>query len=248
MKKSDTIGVVGAAGSLGGKLIVQVCSRFNNVYGFDVVPDERNAQTGVDPLLLSSDVINKASSVARLDDILENCDVIHWAAPIESARTIPRLPGNALLVLHDSLMGNSVEAAHELMKRKEIDGQIAVAHCLMYDSRTVAVASDIGQSEELVEHLAELGLVPKLMTYEKHDDVMAHEHGYWAVICKVFRPILEDYENRELLTPSAKRFLDAMQDNESRWTDVSYAAIVSNPKLEEVARLVYEKVRNGQHH
>ncbi len=247
MITTKTIEVVGAAGSLGGKLGVQVCSRFSKVYTFDIAKTKKIAQTGIDPRLASSTVINRSVPATTLGEVLERCDVIHWAAPIDTVRSIPRLPSSSLLVLHDSVMSNSVETARELIKREEIDGKIAIAHCLMYDSRAVAVATDISETDRLIQHITDLGLHPEPMTSDEHDDIMAYEHGYWAVICKIFRPKLEEYERRRLLTPSAKKFLEAMRDNESHWTGVSYKAIVSNPKLESVARSVHEKVKNGQH-
>lgn len=246
MSKAETIGVVGASGSLGGKLTMQACLSFENVYAFDIT-DGNLADTGVDPSLSVATITNKPSQAAIIDDVLSNCDVIHWAAPIDTVRTIPWLPKPALLVLHDSVMNNSVEAAHELAKKEEIVGRVAVAHCLMNKEGTVVIARDIGESERLAKHITDLGLNPELMTADEHDNIMAHSQSLWAVICKLLRPELEKYKDRKLLTPSAERFLAAMLDNESYWTDASYEAIVSNPKLESVAESVHEKVRNGQH-
>lgn len=241
----ERVGIVGAAGDLGARMTIQVCSAFEDVYTFDVSPESKRGQQGIDPTLDASQVTRKTHPVSCLDEMLDVCSVVHWAAPIGSVQTIPLLPESAMLVLHDSVMNNSKEAAQQITKRKDIVGQVAIAHCLMNDTRAVAVANDLGEADRIVQHIAELGLEPKLLSIAEHDVMMAHSQGLFAIICRLYRKDLEEYARQGLLTPSGQRLLVAIEDNESRWTPTTFSATVRNPELESVVHAMAETLRRN---
>lgn len=242
MITTERIGVVGAAGSLGGKLGIQICSALEHVYGFDIAENTTSEPlTGVDPNLPTSIIKRRPYPVTKLEEILESCDVVHWAAPIDTVDSMPQLPSPTLLILHDSLMQNSMAAAERLSGRVEVVGQVAIAHCFMNQERKVAVATDLGETERLEQHIRSIGLEPELMSSHEHDTIKAPGQGAWAAICATLRPELEELKKRGLLSPSEERFLAAMEDNESHWTPASYRSIVSNPGIPDVLRRILEK-------
>ncbi|OGL30240.1 hypothetical protein A3D14_02865 [Candidatus Saccharibacteria bacterium RIFCSPHIGHO2_02_FULL_47_12] len=238
----EVIGIVGSAGDLGSKMTVQACSAFEDVRTFDISHAERNALAGIDPLLKASEVENKPQPLNSLDAILDTCSVVHWVAPIEAVEAIPRLPKPSMLILHDSVMSNSLEVARKLSNNEAILGQIVIAHCLMNNERTVVVATDVSGTDRLVKHVEELGLHPKLSDVKGHDVVMAHSQALFAMVCKLYRKELEGYAAQGLLTPSGQRLLTAIEDNESHWTPATFAAIVSNPEIGSVIRSMLEIV------
>ncbi len=240
MNTIENIGIVGAQGDLGSKLVVQVSSAFENTYAFDTSPNIRQALRGIDPNLEASVAANQATIVPTLEEVLDSSTIVHWTAPIESVDTIPRLPESSMLVLHDSVMNNSLEAARQLRNNKAVLGQIAVAHCLMNEERTVVVATDVKETDRVVEHIKELGLQPELMSAKEHDITMAHSQALFAIICKLYRQELEGYAKRGVLTPSGQRLLTAMEDNESRWTHTTFATITSNPEISSVIHSMLE--------
>lgn len=246
MKSPETIGIVGAGGSLGSKLGVQVCSRFARVVGFDISDNWLEPKNAVDPRLKSTDVLRRPTPVASLDQLLILSDVVHWAAPIDTAKSIPWLPHPSTLVLHDSLMSNSLEVVKELRERKEIVGRLAVVHCLMSeepDAPLVSIATNLDGTARVEEHIRAIGLVPELISIEDHDRRKAWQ-GLWAAICTIGRPELERLDALGVLSPSERRLLTAMEANESHWTPASYKSIIRNPFVPELLeRIAIEQVK-----
>lgn len=244
MSITESIGIVGAQGDLGSKLALQAGSAFENIYIFDTSQNIRRAEKAIDPTLETSAANGQLTTMDSLEELLDTCVVVHWAAPIGQVESIPRLPLSSMLVLHDSVMNNSLEAEQKLRDNKEIVGQIAVTHCLMNDERTVVVATDLRETDRLVKHVTELGLRPELMTAKEHDSIMAHSQALFAIICRLYRQELEEYGKRGVLTSSGRRLLTAMEDNDSRWTSTTLSAIASNPELSSVIRSMLEVVES----
>jgi prephenate dehydrogenase len=239
----EVVGIVGAGGDLGSRITVQACSVFEDVRIFDTSQTLKTTLIGINPALKTSTVQNEPQTLKSLDEVLDACSIIHWVAPIESAKAIPRLPKSSMLVLHDSVMANSVEAARKLRSNKAVEGQVAVAHCLTNEELTVVIASEVGDTGRLSNHVNELGLRPKLMSTKEHDLVMAHSQAVFAIICKIYHQELEDYARDGLLTPSGQRLLTAIEDNESHWTSTTFAAIVSNPEIGSVIESMTEVIK-----
>lgn len=242
MNTPEIVGIVGAQGDLGSRMTVQVCSAFENTYAFDISQNVRKAQRGVDPALEASMVANQPTIVSSLKEVLDTCTIVHWAAPIGQVESISWLPAPTMLVLHDSVMSNSLEVARKLGDNEGILGQIALSHCLMNDERKVVIATDMDKTGRLTSHIKEIGLQPELMSVKEHDLIMAHSQALFAIICKLYRQELEEYAKRGVLTLSGQRLLTAMEDNESRWTQTTFATIVSNPEIISVIRSMLEVV------
>lgn len=233
MSRQETIGLVGAAGDLGGKLAVQVCGVYDRVFTFDTTHavDSFRAKTGIDPAIKPTEVAGRPVAVPTITGILESCSIVHWCAPLEAVGDIAALPVGSTLVLHDSVMNNSVVVAERLSERPGVLGKIAVVHCLMNPERRVVVASDTDATTQAYEHMAAIGLRPLEMKATEHDSVMAHSQAIFALLDSALNGRLIDYDERGLLTPSAQQLKKALDDRSSAWTETTIATILSNPEL-----------------
>lgn len=235
MNQVDTIGIVGASGDLGSRLTLQACAaNFDEVLTYDVREAAWPPQSGVDPDLSPHQAIAVPRALRGLDAIVRSCDVIHWCAPIYTANDIPRLPFDATLVLHDSVMSNSRRAAIELSRSAATRGRIVLAHCLMNEEKKVVVGEDFIVTDFSLEHFRRLGLDPMSMKVEEHDYVMAHSQAPLALLSLALRNDLSEYAKSGLLTPSARELQQALDDRAARWTEHTLTTILSNPQLREL--------------
>lgn len=218
------IGIVGL-GDLGGRLAFQAIAVGMDIVTFDIV-QPANPPSAVDPgldiakLSLPPLAPNPAS-------VIEQSDIIHWCAPLSALNSL-RLPKGKQLVLHSSVMNASMQA------KRTLTGNVAVAHCLMNPRRTVVVANDSGDSEQIAQHISELGLSPLQMNHKAHDRVMARSQGIFALLIQHgLKSDLEQWHEQGLLTSSAEELLQAVEHRQSQWTEVTIEAILSNPALKD---------------
>jgi len=241
---TEVIGIVGAAGDLGRKLTLQASAHFDEVLIYDVSTDYAPATRGVDPALSPEAAKSQPQIMNSLEELLSRATVVHWAAPLSATDQIAGLAPGARLVLHDGVMANSRATAEHLTGQLGLADRISVVHCLMNDKCTVVVATDIGDSEHVMDHLEQLGLTPVLLNQKEHDEIMATSQGLFAVICSELNGSLKALDKRGLLTPSGRRLEIAMDDNESHWTSTTLDSALSNKELAQVLRHILDRVES----
>jgi hypothetical protein len=140
------------------------------------------------------------------------------------------IPPGVKLILHDSVMHNSV-AAVEKLRARGVKSEIAIIHCLVNPERTVAIAKDYNNALWISEHIRSIGLSPQSLTIKDHDTLMAHSQAPLAILCQLLVPKLDSYAARGLLTPSAQALRSALENRASNWTEAALQTILSNPML-----------------
>ena len=241
MSDPETIGIVGAGGDLGSRMLVQACGTFERVFITDVKDSEDwvVSEIGVDPSLSTIDDSEPTVSEVNLSELIENSKTVHWCAAARRALDIEELPSDTMLVLHNSVMRGSLEVRKRLLKRPSITGKIAVAHCLVNPMKRVEIASDTPHADEAFDHFESLGLSPHIMRAREHDRAMAETQGLAAFIISYMN---KDIKNVDALirngdiTPSGGRFFEGLNSQDAIWTDETKNTILANPEL---AKLVW---------
>ena len=238
MKNNTRIGIIGASGDLGSQMVVQACSTFEDVSAFDIQQQPRQeALTGIDPSLLRKEtLLSEPGFLTSVGEVMANSAVVHWCAPLEVLTDLEELPSDTLLILHDSVMSNSLGAAEMLKSRTGTYGKIAIMHCLMSPENRVVVATESGEADFIAAHVTDLGLSPFQMSALEHDFVMAHSQAPFALLGQAIGPLLEEYESMGLLTTSAKELKHALDSRAAQWTPETIKAILGNPQLLEFVR------------
>ena len=232
MSRPEIIGIVGAGGDLGSRMTLQTCSAYEQVYAYDPSPMSGLIEVnGIDPEIRQSGVSVTPRFQTSVSAVLESCSVIHWCAPLSGLENVENLPPEAMLVLHDSVMNNSMSAREIVSTKPGVLGKITVAHCLMNPERIIVVASDVVDADELSAHIEKLGLNPYTMTAQEHDFMMAHTQAPLALLSLVLRERLHEYAAKGLLTKSANELMGALDARASQWTPETIHAILSNPEL-----------------
>jgi prephenate dehydrogenase len=233
MKAKPHIGIIGACGDLGSQMVIQACSTFENVNIFDTQRGSRQeAHTGIDPSLLRKEaLLSEPRFLTGAGEVMANSAVVHWCAPLEALADLEELPAGTLLVLHDSVMNNSLRAAERLKPRAGIHGKIAIVHCLMNPEKRVLVATESDNPDSVLAHMSDLSLSPLQMSAQEHDFVMAHSQAPFALLGQALGPLLADYGGKGLLTTSALELKHALDSRAAQWTPETIKAILSNPQL-----------------
>ncbi len=218
------IAIVGISGDLGSQLAENIKHAGHDCIGFR----SKHAQ---DPRLFTQN--------------LENCQIIHWCAPLAALASLENILPNSLLILHDSVMDSSQKAAKQL-KCRIPHAQIAIVHCLMNPEKTVAIADNSANLAGIQKHLSHIGLSPQIIDLAKHDELMAHSQAPLALLCQVLLPILEENQPKGLLTQSAVDLLQTLKHHNLRWTDSTRQSVLGNPKLQILANSIQEIINNQQ--
>ncbi len=230
MNHLETVGIVGSAGDLGSKLFMQGLHTAHNVCGFDVSGLSPQYERAVDPLLLPLDE-GRLPHAVSLNQLVQNCTVLHWCAPVSALETLEILPAQTLLVLHDSVMQNSVEAAEMLQERSCILGGVAIVHCRMNPERTVVINEASDYRERITKHIKLLGLHSVVLSTVENDTLAAQTQGILALLCKTVLPQLKSSHEKGLLPPSGTALYEALTDREARWTSTTLRSLLTNPQL-----------------
>lgn len=224
------IGVFGF-GDLGRRMVAQLLLTNNKVIVFDPmfnIPTMELKQA-IDPSLdgLGSD--HMPTMATSPHDILQKCSLLHWCVPSEALNELPPLPPGCTVVLHDSVMTNSLEA---IRLRDEIE-QFVLAHCLMNDTKRVFVSTEYGSYEMIQSHFIKIGLSPKPTNIVDHDTLMARTQGVFALLIELgIRKELDAAFDSGDLTPSAIELHAAVINREANWTKQTLQSILSNPELQ----------------
>lgn len=215
---TETVGIVGASGDLGGQLV-----KAYQKHGSSVTAYSRS----LDKLA----TLQNISKTVSLGDIAR-CSFIHWCAPLEGLRELSELDSDTILILHDSVMHSSLQAMELVPTHR-----VAIVHWLMNTTGTVVIAEE--STSEIVkvhEHFRELGLRPVVMGLQNHDYIMAHSQAPLALFCKFLMPQLEEYDTLGLLTPSAEALKEVLESRVSHWTPATMDSILGNPELLKLVR------------
>lgn len=213
------VGILGL-GDLGSQLATQIAHA-----GFDIIAlDRNNNKTIEDPK------VRIAQSEA---EVLEHCLIVHWAIPSRLLSNLNDTSENATVILHDSVMNNSLLALNE----RNDGNNFAIAHCLMNDAKRVFIASNGSHSEGAMLHFESIGLSPKLVTIRDHDALMARSQGILASLIKLgLRNELDLASQNGDLTPSADELHRVLMNRELNWTPSTFESILANPELRRVAK------------
>lgn len=198
---NNRVGVIGASGDLGTQLVTRLKEHAVPVYEY-----------------------SRSTAAASLVRLANECAIIHVCAPVEALQAFPKT--NAIIVLHDSVMYTSRQAS-----KKYLGGTAAVVHMLMNEAKTVVIASDMPFSDKIAAHFSDIGLVPRLMTVDEHDYMIARSQAPLALLCKTLLPYLYEQADKGFLTPSGQLLADTLRSRELTWTDATVRSILQNPQL-----------------
>lgn len=229
------IGIVGL-GDLGGRLALQVLATGDTPTVFDIAAPA-HPPSAVDPAISTAGLALPPRE-SSLSVLVEQSDIIHWCAPLSALDSLPALPDDKLLILHNSVMSASIES------KESLGSSTAVVHCLMNEQGTVVIATESDNRERTADHFRALGLRPILKDYREHDRITARSQGIFALLIQHgIRQHLERWHEQGLLTSSAEELLRAVAHRESQWTAVTIGAILSNPALKDFAAELAEELR-----
>ncbi len=232
MSKQESIGIVGAYGDLGRQMAVQATSAYSEVFLYDIPKvSPVSSLQGIDSELSAETLNNRPQIANNLGELVELSDIVHWCAPISGLEDLEKIDEDTTLILHDSVMQNSIEASTDLKQCINVLGTIAIVHCLVNNPNTVVVASDSLGANLAWNHFITLGLSPIYKTVKEHDTAMAQSQGVFALNILRHYADLKQLQSIGLLTQSSLEFLHAMEARVSRWTPVTLKAILSNPEL-----------------
>lgn len=219
------IGIIGI-GDLGSQLATQLLESGRNVLIFDI----DSTRTIED--------INTRIAIS-LAEVLEECALVHWCVPSKALPIEDEPVENVTIILHDSVMHNSIEAIQSRSDRH----LFAIVHCLMNEQKRIFVAHDAPNSGPIMQHLEDIGLSPKLISTKEHDVLMAHSQGILATFIKMgLRSELDEASRAGDLTPSANELHSVLMNRELNWTPSTLESILANPELIHVAQNIVTSV------
>ena len=231
---SEAIGVIGSNGDLGRRMVNQLSAAGCEVVTYDITEKfGLNDKICVDPSIsLSIGKQKDISSLGTIDKVFDATDIVHWCAPLGAISEIDTLSKDTLLILHDSVMYNSLRASDMLKLKPKSLGEIGIVHCLMNPDRKVFVANDANGSGSAMKHMIDIGLKPEILSIKEHDTIMANSQAVLALVSTAVHDLLKEYDSKGYLTASASELLVALDDRASRWTPETIHSILSNPELE----------------
>jgi hypothetical protein len=243
--RGSAIGVIGL-GDLGSRLVAQILLSGNKVIAFDRSNSVQAFKQAVDPTLSVGSLSHIIQSATSMGEVLSKCQIVHWAIPSNKLGDLPLVSDSCIVVLHDSVMDNSVLALRERPDKS----RLVIAHCLMNDDARVLVSNEFGNYKAVHKHLREVGLAPRYITTSEHDTMMARTQGIFALLIKL--GIREELDLRFTagdLTPSAIELRAAVTNREANWTRQTLQSILTNPKLAPFVKEMSDVlVNNGDKH
>ncbi|HEY1085380.1 MAG TPA: hypothetical protein VGE34_01495 [Candidatus Saccharimonadales bacterium] len=209
---NEVIGVIGANGDLGSQLV----RRLEDA-NFNVLPHDTNVEKS-----------NRA-----LREIKASATVIHLTIPATALPEYGKFcqDANGIAILHDSVMHTS-NAANDAY----FAGNASVVHMLMNEEDKVVVAERTANEDEVIKHVAEIGMNPVVMPACKHDEIMAMSQAPLALLCEMVHLPLQQYLADGLLTPSGKELANALSARTATWTDATVGSLLQNPYLHKLVR------------
>lgn len=235
------VGILGL-GDLGSRLAVQAIQAGFEVIAFDKDPHKRfTSHLAIDPAVSFPSENVGIRVIQSAQEVIDGASLIHWAIPSSLLQVLQIDLSDKVIVLHDSVMANSVAA---LAKRDDAD-RFAIVHCLINDARRVFVA-DGQNSEVVVDHFAAIGLSPKLTTPQEHDSLMAHSQGMMASLLAMgLRAQLDEASINGDLTPSSEELHKVLINRELNWTPSTLASILANPELQDISEELTQVIRSN---
>lgn len=222
------IGVLGL-GDLGSRLAVQLLLQNNEVLASDPNTCSPHLNGAIDPELEASTIDQSRLSVTDTQNVLRSCRIVHWAVSSAQLCMLPPVPPTCIVVLHDSVMANSVGA---IKQRQEKGRRFVVAHCLMNASKRVFVSTEFGNFTAINHHMRDIGLAPKNISAREHDGIMARTQGLLAFLLE--SGVKEELDRRFMagdLVPSATELRTALINREVNWTSQTLQSILSNSQV-----------------
>jgi prephenate dehydrogenase len=213
----QTIGIIGL-GDLGS----QLASRITNA-GFPVIAFDIDNTNG-----FICKGLRRASSQK---EVLEASSIIHWAVPSRMISELEEVVPVKRIILHDSVMHNSVKAIALRADRHVF----SIVHCLMNDTDRVFIDKENLDTPHMTQHFIALGLSPKLTTVSEHDRLMARSQGILASLITLgIKGELDIASHNGDLTPSASELLAVLTNRAANWTPQTVESILSNPELKQL--------------
>lgn len=194
-------------------------------------------------------VFDKKKRVARntesLDAVVRTSKILHWCAPLEGLADLPPLRDNQTLILHASVMHESLTAKEILRKRGMTTGKIAIVHLLMNEHGRAVVSQDSDDATFASKHLVDIGLQPVSLTTQEHDHVMAISQAPMAILHELLLTELEGLQQKHLLTPSGEELLTAIHTRAAKWTPNTLASILRNPQINQLVARMTEAINTS---
>lgn len=241
----SAVGVIGL-GDLGTRLVTQILLSNNKVITFDRTNSNSSLNQAVDPSLSIDGDIKALLAGTSIEAVLSKCQIVHWAIPSNKLSELPLVPPHCIVILHDSVMHNSVLA----LRGRPDKSQFVIVHCLMNDRKRVLVSKEFGNHQAVSNHLREIGLLPKYINVKEHDAMMARTQGIFALLIKL--GIGEELDLRFSagdLTPSATELRAAVKNREANWTPQTLQSILTNPELKPFVKEIADVlVNNNERH
>ena len=195
----------------------------------------------LDTLLKLDNVVNVfdykkklPQSTKDLEELSRTSDIIHWCAPLKGLADLPPLRDDQTLILHASVMHESLNAKQILRKSGMATGKIAIVHLLMNEHGRVIVSQDSDDAAFANKHLANIGLQPVLLSTQEHDHIMAISQAPMAILHELLLAELEELRQKHLLTPSGEELLNAIHARAAKWTPNTLASILRNPQISQL--------------
>jgi prephenate dehydrogenase len=185
-------------------------------------------------------------STKDLEELSRTSAIIHWCAPLEGLADLPPLCEDQTLILHASVMHESLNAKQILRKSGMATGKIAIVHLLMNEHGRVIVSQDSDDTMLANKHLTDIGLQPVLLTTQEHDHIMAISQAPMAILHELLLAELEGLQQKHLLTPSGEELLTAIHARAAKWTPNTLASILRNPQISQLVAGMTEVVNTSR--
>ena len=203
-------GIVGCFGDLGSQLA------------------ERHLQAGIEVVGFDTRQIDSAAfrTVATLSQLQK-----HWCAPADTIATFTKESHLGRIVLHDSVMSNSLNA-RAIVAPKTKRG-IDIAHMLMNgDNMMVHIAEESDDPAGLESLFGSLGFETNVISVKDHDSLMAQSQAIYAIIHElVDLEMLVQARNLGFLPPSGKELVSALEHRAAIWTPATRRSLMKNPHI-----------------
>lgn len=226
----STVGVVGCRGDLGTQLMKLYQSAGLQTVGYDT-----NQSNGL-----------KAYEVSSLSELQKIAKDIHWCAPSISIGSYSRyLTGAESIILHDSVMNNSLVACNKL--NNNTYKKIQIVHMLMNSSNMVIIGQESKNPRKIKELFESLGCKTQIMPIVEHDSIMARSQAIYAILHELVSDELTKYGNYGLLTLSGEELRYALESRAANWTKSTMISLLKNPQLTPLLDRAKNLVNSRQH-
>jgi prephenate dehydrogenase len=221
----------------------------NNIHGIigvgDLGSQLKTWLTAVGKTVIAFDTSDSSlSNVVSQAEIFEQADVVHWCAPLHSISAGLQVRTNQHLILHASVMHESLQTKQVIQTHDTSTNNIDIAHLLMNHAKRVVVAAESDDPKMCSEILADCGFNPIVKTVQQHDRMMAVSQAPMAMLHELILNELVELEQNELLTPSGAELLSAIRARAAKWTPATLQSILSNPEINGLISQMQSLIKN----